>query len=558
MPVRRGFLWVLAGLASAAVAWCGVALGLHAVHAGEILPGTRVAGVDVGALGPDEARQRLAPALRDTSVTLTYRDRRFTLNADKLGYRVNMSATVTRAMRSGRDGVLKDLLWSDVASLWQTSAVAPVTTLDQQRLKQSVRSVAQRVDRPLSYGDLSIDPDTLRVKVEPPRPSRAVDQQAAVRAIVAALHRPDRDTISLPVATKKVDKGKVRAVADDARAYLKKPLRLTRKGTTIEVTPEELAPLLTVMPAGDGQDFDVRLGMRKKQLRRLAGSLQSKVEQEPVDARISAPARSVTLDEQGGLTWKPQHVDVDVEPGRPGRSLSRPATAHALRSAVRHGRHSGKLPVQVEHADVPTKAARDVDALIGTFTTHFKCCEPRVTNIQQMAETVDGTVVMPGDEFSLNGVVGERTRAKGYVPAPYIFRGKLKPDVGGGVSQFSTTTYNAAFFAGLPITDHQPHSYYISRYPVGRESTLNYPTIDLTWTNDTDAPILVRAVASGTSVSVSLYGDNGGRTVEAIAGPREPWSSGAFKITVTRKVTYSDGRTEQDADTVHYDKPPEE
>ena len=90
------------------------------------------------------------------------------------------------------------------------------------------------------------------------------------------------------------------------------------------------------------------------------------------------------------------------------------------------------------------------------------------------------------------------------------------------MSQFSTTLYNAAYFAGLQIDGHRPHSFFIDRYPAGREATLNFPDIDLTWTNDTDVPVLIRTSTDNNSVAVSLYGDNGGRRVEAKAGAREP------------------------------------
>ncbi len=129
------------------------------------------------------------------------------------------------------------------------------------------------------------------------------------------------------------------------------------------------------------------------------------------------------------------------------------------------------------------------------------------------------------------------------------------PSVGGGVSQFSTTMYNAAYFAGLRIDTHQPHSLFIDRYPAGRESTLNYPTIDLKWTNDTAVPVLVRSTAGPTSVTVSLYGDNGGRRVRAESGPREPVPGGDFSIVVTRVVRYPDGRTVRQPFTTRYGVP---
>lgn len=127
--------------------------------------------------------------------------------------------------------------------------------------------------------------------------------------------------------------------------------------------------------------------------------------------------------------------------------------------------------------------------------------------------------------------------------------------MGGGVSQFSTTTYNAAYFAGLQIDHHQPHSEYIGRYPPGRESTLNYPTIDLTWTNDTKAPVLIRTATTRTSVTVSLYGDNGGRTVAAKTTLKKPRPGGDFTISVTRVITYPNGRVARQPYTTGYNRP---
>jgi len=199
--------------------------------------------------------------------------------------------------------------------------------------------------------------------------------------------------------------------------------------------------------------------------------------------------------------------------------------------------------------------APDVRRLIGTFTTRMPCCEPRVKNIRLIAAEIDGTVIRPGGQFSLNAVAGPRTKDEGYVEAPFIADGKIVPSVGGGVSQFSTTMYNAAFFAGLPIDAYQPHSIYISRYPPGREATLDFGTIDLRWTNDTSAPVLVRTTSTDTSVTVTLYGDNGGRRVRAEVGPRLPIPSGDFSITVTRPIRYGDGRIVREPVTTSYDAP---
>jgi vancomycin resistance protein YoaR len=185
---------------------------------------------------------------------------------------------------------------------------------------------------------------------------------------------------------------------------------------------------------------------------------------------------------------------------------------------------------------VSTADASDVDQLIGTFTTYHPCCAPRVTNIHRIAELVDGSVIAPGATFSLNAASGRRTAANGFVSAPAIADGELVDQFGGGVSQFSTTLFNAAWFSGLTIEKHQPHSKYISRYPPGREATLDFDTIDQVIRNTSDAPVVIRTMTTDTSVTVALYGHTGERETISTTGAQIPRTAGGFSITVQRVV----------------------
>jgi hypothetical protein len=148
---------------------------------------------------------------------------------------------------------------------------------------------------------------------------------------------------------------------------------------------------------------------------------------------------------------------------------------------------------------------------VSSFTTFFSCCQDRVTNIQTMARAVDGYVVMPGETFSIDELIGPRTTSKGYVPAPYLIGGQgACCAVGGGVSQFGTTIHNAVFWGGYQVDRHQPHSGWISRYPLGIEATLVYRSIDYRFTNDTTTPVFIETSATSTSVTVELWGNQGG------------------------------------------------
>ena len=156
--------------------------------------------------------------------------------------------------------------------------------------------------------------------------------------------------------------------------------------------------------------------------------------------------------------------------------------------------------------------------LVSRFTTYFNCCQPRVKNIQLMARQVNGAVVEPGEIFDLNAYLGPRTKAKGYVPAPILLNGEgyccdHPLNIGGGTSQFGTTIYASIFWSPYDEISHKPHSRYIARYPLGIEATLGYPTPNVVFRNDSPTPVYIRTSSTSTSVTVELWGNNGGRTV---------------------------------------------
>ena len=190
---------------------------------------------------------------------------------------------------------------------------------------------------------------------------------------------------------------------------------------------------------------------------------------------------------------------------------------------------------------------------VKSFTTYHPCCASRVTNIHQMADDVRGTLVLPGERFSINDVVGERTSAKGYVGAGAIADGEHVEEIGGGVSQFATTMFNAAFFAGLPINTYQMHSEYFSRYPYGREATMGFPNPDLAWTNDTPYGILVWTSYTDTSLTVTLYSTQ--HAYGEQTGQTEGRSGNCTTVSTTRTIHYPDGTTGTDTFNGRYRDP---
>ena len=163
--------------------------------------------------------------------------------------------------------------------------------------------------------------------------------------------------------------------------------------------------------------------------------------------------------------------------------------------------------------------AMGITGLVGAYETFYGGVPNRIHNVQLVAHLIDDHFIAPGEEFSFNGTTGERTSDKGFLEAPVIINGELKTGLGGGICQVSTTTFNAAYDAGLSITERTNHALYISHYPLGRDATVNYPDTDLKFENDTGHWLWLRTFVGSSSLTVALYGTPQHRRVESEVSP---------------------------------------
>ena len=237
-------------------------------------------------------------------------------------------------------------------------------------------------------------------------------------------------------------------------------MTLSFDGSTVKVFPADYTAALSLVPI-DGE-LVPSLDAAK-----LAEVVAAKVTQgAPVDATVALV---------GGT---PQ-----VVPAKPGVTFDeQELEAGFLATAAKpQGERTLAVDAKVAQPAFTTKDARalGIKEHVSTFTTYFPYAEYRNVNLGRAAELIDGTVLKPGETFSLNDTVGERTEANGFTEGYIITDGILVQDLGGGVSQIATTTFNAMFFAGLEDVEHKPHSFYIDRYPIGREATVAWGAVDL-------------------------------------------------------------------------------
>jgi len=157
----------------------------------------------------------------------------------------------------------------------------------------------------------------------------------------------------------------------------------------------------------------------------------------------------------------------------------------------------------------PQYTREDIEAakeMFGTYETWINGSQQRHSNIALAAGAINNTLLWPDEIFSFNEVVGPRSAARGYLPAPIIIMGKTELDYGGGVCQVSSTVFNAAEMAGLQILEHHAHSKAIYYVPEGRDAAVTYGYLDLKFENTLEAPIIMKAGLSGNKVWVNILG----------------------------------------------------
>jgi vancomycin resistance protein YoaR len=460
------------------------------VSGGDVPRNTVVAGVDIGGLSPAAATERLqtelAPRVVADHVVLAD-GVEGTLSPATAGITLDVEGTVERAGEQPLDP------WTRLVSLVDEREVAPVITGEETALAAQIDGIAEQVDR--APVDATIAIEGTSADVVEPVSGRTLDREGAAEAVTAALASGgDPDTpIELPVDVTEVsvDAAEAQRVLDETvTPGLAAPVTVTSQdgATSVEVPETALAASLTFTPQEDGG---------------LAVAVDPAALQEAMGddfAEFGTPAEDARFELSGGSVSIVPSVDgTGVDPAALSAHLLEVLPQPAPRTVTAD---LGPVPAEFSTAEAEALGIREE---ISSFTTNFTSAASG-TNIRVAAAELDGALVRPGETFSLNGFTGPRGTAQGYVEAGVINNGEFTTAVGGGVSQVATTMFNAVFFAGLEDVYHKPHSYYISRYPAGREATVYYDSIDLKWRNDSDTGVYVDTQWTPNSLTIAFYG----------------------------------------------------
>jgi vancomycin resistance protein YoaR len=481
-----------------------VAVGLvFSGSPGKLAPGTRVAGVNVGGMSPRDAQallERRSEALARVPVTFTAGTHTFKIRPDELSVSPQWARAVASAQGQG-DGMDVIRGFRRLALRVFPAHVTPKVSAYQAAVDYEIGVIGSKVDKP--YHAARLVRHGLRIQVMPGQAGERLDRAAAEKIVVTALASLSRSgPVELPTAVEPpavtgTDLNGARAVAERA---LSGPVKVVVAGRTFQLQPEQLGRMLELPTTKTGKPI---LGGK------AADSFFSRIAK-----KVERPAHGASFAAYG------DHVSIN--PAQSGLALDVPRSAAAVLAAAESSSNRvAHLVVSTVNVGRTTAAARamGITGVVSSYETLYGGIANRIHNVQLVAHLVDDKLIAPGATFSFNQATGERTAAKGFLEAPVIINGELSTGLGGGVCQVSTTVFNAAYEAGLPITARTNHALYISHYPLGRDATVNYPDTDLKFVNDTRHWLLLRTFVGSSSLVVNLYGTPQHRRVVSEAAP---------------------------------------
>ncbi len=557
---RRTLL--VAGLGSAvAAAPAAFVATLLTRQTDELPPGASVGGVDVAGLKPQEALQRLEATWRpflDSPVVFRLDGRAWRPSGADIGLRADFRTPLRELVASrAAGGVLERL----AAVPTGTNPVTPVVTYDRAVARSYLQALAAGYDQPSANASLQLRNDG-RVRLTPGQTGRVVDVEQALIELESGLARRAAGHV-VDLGYRQDEPAVTTADAEAALATVRRmigqPILLEHGSGGWTLEPAQLTAALEIRTNEMGLNPSIEV----TRFNDLFLVMEDTLSAEPRHGMFE-------FDEE-------QDRVLAFQPGHPGQRLDRPALEQDILDAVhRPGERRVQVPVILLSKEFDTSSnALGIKDLLGVGSSIYKGSpDYRDHNIAVGAAKLDGMIVRPGDTFSFNERIGAFTKAEGWVEGSVIVEDRTEQGIGGGICQVSTTLFRAVMAAGLPIAERWPHLYRVRYYemgnsPIGYDSTIFSPGIDLKFTNDYENPIMLRVLIDRrlATLDFEIWGASDGRKVtlnqprlwdwedpppdEGIVNSEEEpdfeeqleYAKKGVKASITRTVVLTDGET---------------
>ncbi len=509
--------------------------------------GASVAGVDIGGMKSAAAVTELDTQLASATtepIPVVSQDEQATLDPTTAGLTFDAQATVDRL--TGVDLANPQNLWDHIIGV---GAQQPVTAVDTKALRATINGLSTALQvLPVDGTIVYVDSTAQSTDAVDGRTLDPVASAAVITRDWLVAPRP----LKLPSTTvpPTITQEKTDAALVEATKVTSAPVSVLVSGQVALLDAATLAANASFVPT-DG-DLVLQMdgnGLTAAILAQLPGLLTASADAH-FEFQNDAPV---------------------IVPGTPGTSLDPAAVATAVSAAAVSDDRTAT--VELVEAD-PAQSTAALEALgvkeiVSEFDTPLTSEPRRTINITNGASKINGTLIKPGETFSLTEALGPIDAAHGFVEAGAIVSGEHTDAWGGGLSQVSTTSYNAGFLAGFEDIEHKPHSEWFARYPEGREATIFTGTLDMRWKNNTPYGALVQAWVANNRVYVRVWGTKYW-TVESITSPRsgvvqpttvysqsptcEASSAGnpGFSVTVTRKTSLAGALVKTESNSWRY------
>ncbi len=498
-PPSRRARWVAVALGLAALVLIGgYAALVWTISGDDVARGTTVMGVDIGGMSTQQAVATLEAELGAAAVTpipVSAGEAATEIDPAGAGLAVDWQATVDQA--SGLILAPRALL----SRVRGDVEVEPVTTTDSEALTAALTDLAEvsatdPVEPTITYTKKA------KVAYEEGAPGANLDVAAAADAIAATYLELPYETLALPMTQREptVSDAEAQQVVDELAApavALPVTVAVAQKGSSegeaaaeVTVEPADIAATLTFAPK-DGTMAATLDGAALHD--RLADDLEG-IERRGKDARIVIRSGAPV-----------------VVPARTGRAVADDDLEQAVLAVLPEESPADRVAEVTLVVSQPAFTTADAKALkitekLSSFRQWFPPAAYRYQNVGQAAEYLDGTILEPGETFSMNDTIKERTVANGYTAGFIISGGRFREELGGGVSIITTATWTAGFYAGLERVEQHAHGLYISRYQAGLEATVAWGYIDLKMRNETGNGVMITATRFNDGVLVEMWG----------------------------------------------------
>ena len=428
----------------------------------------------------------------------------------ELGLRTDFDPVAEVAIQLGHRGSIPEMLIEQMRCLVFGCDIGTGAQFDEYTARAYLGWLAPQVDRPARDASLRIQ--GLRVVTTPAQNGRQLDGTAMMHEMEQRILSGDRGDIVIPFKETAPLVTNIDAAKSQAEAILAAPVLLTFGGRSWAMDQAQLASLISIQtkPDKDGK-INIQVVLNHE---RIVAQLK------PIARDLSQPARDARFHFDN-------NVLTPIIPSQWGQSLDPETAAKQIEQQLlllKSNDVNARVLALPVNTTKPTIAMEDaakigIKELVVSGTSNFKGSGAgRVQNIKTATEQFDGVVVPPGGTFSFDQFLGEVVEANGYDDAYIIFADRTVLGPGGGVCQVSSTVFRAAFFGGFPIVERWAHAYRVSYYepPMGLDATVFAPTVDLKFTNDTSAYLLIepKLDLKNLTLTINFYGTKPNRTVE--------------------------------------------